>query len=230
MAPNPLLVGVRIPASGRLLDALKARGYQAASAQAIDVSGPTSAIAVMKFIQQRYCRQLTNPQFTEIGVGREGGEWHIVLTRRLLSPDLGDWQHAGQDVLRLTNAARNEPRTCGAKRFGPAPPLTWNDQLAAAALSHSRDMANRNFLDHTGRDGSRVSDRAAREGFAWQDVGENVAGGQGSPQHVVSGWLSSPTHCANIMNGRFTQMGAAYVVNPASDATIYWTQVFGRPR
>ena len=59
--------------------------------------------------------------------------------------------------------------------------------------------------------------------------GENIADGQGSPQQAVSGWLSSPDHCANIMDGKFTAMGAAYAVNPGSDATIYWTQVFGTP-
>jgi uncharacterized protein YkwD len=230
MVPNPLLVGVRIPASGRLLEVLKARGYQAASAQAIDVSGPTDATAVMKFIEQRYCRHLSNPQFTDIGIGREATAWHIVLARRLLSPNLGDWRRAGDEVLRLANAARAAPHTCGTQRFAPAPPLAWNDKLAAAALAHSRDMASRNFLDHTGQGGSYASDRAARDGYAWQDIGENIAGGQGSPQQVVSGWLSSPTHCATIMNGRFTEMGAAYVVNPDSDATIYWTQVFGKPR
>jgi len=32
------------------------------------------------------------------------------------------------------------------------------------------------------------------------------------------------------MEAAFTQMGAAYAVNKASDTGIYWTQVFGTPR
>jgi uncharacterized protein YkwD len=32
------------------------------------------------------------------------------------------------------------------------------------------------------------------------------------------------------MNPHFTEMGAAYAVNPESDSLIYWTQVFGTPR
>jgi uncharacterized protein YkwD len=32
------------------------------------------------------------------------------------------------------------------------------------------------------------------------------------------------------MNPAYTEMGAAYVIDPKSDASIYWTQVFGRPR
>jgi uncharacterized protein YkwD len=47
---------------------------------------------------------------------------------------------------------------------------------------------------------------------------------------VVSDWLGSPGHCANIMNPAFTEMGAAYAVNPANEnRTPYWTQMFGRP-
>jgi uncharacterized protein YkwD len=33
------------------------------------------------------------------------------------------------------------------------------------------------------------------------------------------------------MNPGFTEMGAAYVVNPQNrNRTVYWTQVFGTPR
>ena len=39
---------------------------------------------------------------------------------------------------------------------------------------------------------------------AWSGKAENIAAGQGSPQQVVAGWLASPEHCANVMNGRFT--------------------------
>jgi uncharacterized protein YkwD len=47
----------------------------------------------------------------------------------------------------------------------------------------------------------------------------------------VAGWLSSPGHCANLMNPRYTEMGAAYGLNSARKSTYpYWTQVFGAPR
>ena len=46
----------------------------------------------------------------------------------------------------------------------------------------------------------------------------------------MQGWLASPHHCENIMAPGFAEMGAAYVVNRASDGNIYWTQVFGTPR
>jgi len=103
-------------------------------------------------------------------------------------------------------------------------------KLAAAALAHSRDMANRNYFRHTGKNGSQVGGRATRAGYDWRRVGENIAAGQGLPKQVMSAWLSSPHHRANIMYGRFAGMGAAYAVNPDSDTTISGTQVFGTPR
>lgn len=230
LAPDPALAGVRIASGGQLQDALKERGYQAAQVQAITVSGPASASAVMKFIKQRYCRPLLSPRYAEIGVSRDADAWRIVLARPLLSPALGEWQAAGKDVLRLTNAARGEPRTCGDRRFSAAPPLAWSAELAAAALAHSRDIANRNYFRHRGKDGSQVGGRATREGYTWRRVGENIATGHGSPEQTMSAWLSSPGHCTNIMTHDFAEMGAAYAVNPDSDTAIYWAQVFGTPR
>lgn len=230
LAPDAALASVRIGSGGDVRSALKARGYLAARALAIRVSGPATPSEAMRFMQQRYCRSLLSSQYAEIGISRDKDTWHIVLAQPLLASNLGDWREAGKEILRLTNAARAEPRTCGGRRFEAAPPLAWTTELAAAALVHSRDMANRNYFDHRGKDGSHVGGRATREGYVWRRVGENIAAGQGSPEQVVSGWLSSPHHCGNVMNPDFAEMGAAFAMNPASDNTIYWTQVFGTPR
>jgi uncharacterized protein YkwD len=184
----------------------------------------------MSVLEDRYCDVLLSPQFSEIGISRDGWTWRIVLAQPLLSSDLGDWIEAGREVLRLVNKARGTARTCGTQRFGPAQPLEWNAKLAAAALAHSRDMAQRNYVAHAAPDGGKVAERAAREGYEWQGIAENIASGQGSPQQAVAGWLASPDHCVNIMQPEFTEMGAAYVVNPDSDTMIYWTQVFGTSR
>jgi Cysteine-rich secretory protein family len=230
LAPDPALARVQIEQGDQLQHALKRAGYQAAQAQSLTVMGARNARVVLAFIRQRYCRTLLDPRYAQIGVSRDGNNWRIVLARPLLSPDLGDWREAGREVLKLTNAARAEPRTCGNERFPAASPLEWNDRLAAAARAHSSDMATRNYFRHAGQGGSQVSDRASRAGYAWRRVGENIATGQGSAKQVVSAWLASPEHCANIMNRGLAEMGAAYAVNPDSDTGIYWTQVFGTPR
>jgi uncharacterized protein YkwD len=231
VALQPVLARAGLPSKGDALrNALKRAGYNAAQIQAIVVSGPDNARDAVAHLKQRYCRALLSAQFADIGISREGNTWRIVLARPLLPPDLGDWRKAGKEILKLTNAARAQARTCGEQRFRSAAPLDWNDKLAAAALAHSRDMANHNYFSHTGKDGRSVRERAVGEGYSWSRVGENIATGQGSPEQVVASWLTSPQHCANIMQPDFTEMGAAYLVNAKSDTTIYWTQVFGRPR
>jgi uncharacterized protein YkwD len=230
LAPDRRLDGVKAGSGAQLPNALKARGYPAAKAYAMTLSGPVNAAAAMNLLRQRYCGPLLNPQYSNVGVSREGNHWQVVLARPLLSPALGDWRQAGQEVLRLTNAARRQPRICGTRRFDAAPPLRWAGELGAAALLHSRDMATRNYFDHRAPDGSHADARARRQGYDWRRVGENIAAGQGSPQQVVAAWLASPPHCENIMKPEFADLGAAYAVDEHSDSTIYWTQVFGTRR
>jgi len=227
LAPDAALARMLMPPGVKLHDALKDAGYQAASAQAITVSGPANPAAAMRFIRQRYCRLVLNPGYSEIGISREADTWRIVFARPLLSAGLGGWAEAGKQILKDTNEARAAARNCGNQKFQAVPPLEWNGKLSTAALAHSREMAGRNYFSHAGKGGGQVSDRATEAGYNWRRIGENIAAGQSSPKQVVSAWLASPGHCANIMNPEFTEMGAAYAVNPESDTTIYWTQVFG---
>ncbi|GAB6263968.1 hypothetical protein PSSHI_42120 [Photobacterium sp. R1] len=111
-----------------------------------------------------------------------------------------------------------------------AGPLTWDYSLEQAAFVHSSNMANYDFFSHTGLDGSTPSSRVTAQGYDWRTVGENIAAGQKSVSSVMQGWLDSPGHCKNIMNGSFTQMGAASVTNSGSTYGIYWTQVFAAPK
>jgi uncharacterized protein YkwD len=90
-------------------------------------------------------------------------------------------------------------------------------------------MANGNFFAHTGSDGRTPGDRAELAGYSAQQVGENIAAGLDASSKVVDGWLASPGHCANLMNAQFSELGAAYAVDPKSDAGIYWTALFGTP-
>lgn len=230
LVANDRLARVQARSTAQLQRALQQAGYQFAAVQLIGVSGPASPDAAMKAIEQRHCSTLLDPQYAEIGVLRRANSWQLILARPLLPNDLGDWQAAGKAVLKWVNAARGKSQRCGDQAFVAAPPLDWNARLGLSALAHSRDMAARNYFSHRGKGGSLAGERATREGYRWRGIGENIAAGLGSAQQVVAGWLASPLHCVNIMNPEFTEMGAAYAVNPQSDAAIYWTQVFGTPR
>jgi len=228
LAPSPVLAQVDAVAASRdLRKALTAAGYRAAMATTIVLSGVASASEAARIVET-HCEVLRNRRYAEIGVGRDGSAWRINLAAPLLAGDLGDWREAGKAVLRLVNDARKRGGTCGKQRFAPALPLAWNDRLGAAALAHSRDMAAHDYFDHVDRSGGAVAQRAGREGYPWRVIGENIAAGLGSPRQVVTGWLASPGHCANILSPDFAEMSAAYAINDEAAMEIYWTQVFGR--
>ncbi|NQD79151.1 CAP domain-containing protein [Pseudomonas sp. CrR14] len=227
LAPDRRLAGQRANSSAQLQQALQQAGYQAAAVQLIRVTGPTSAEAAMVMLRQSYCKQLLDAQFADVGVLHEGNSWQVVLGRALLPARLGDWQEEGKAILAAVNQARGTARRCGDQPFDAAEPLTWSEPLGQAALAHSRDMAMNSLFSHQGSDRSLVGARATAAGYAWTVIGENIAAGQGRAKQVVEGWLASPSHCYNLMNPDFREMGAAYASNPQSQATIYWTQVFG---
>ena len=218
-----------LPASnvGDLQQSLARAAYPMVNVQAISLSGPKDAQAAMKAVRESFCRVVLDPQFVDIGVSNSGQDWRIVLARPLLTSGLGDWQTEGRKLLDLINTARAEPRQCGTQAFTATAPLSWNDTLAGAANSHTRNMANGNFFDHLDPDGRTPGDRAELAGYIAKNIGENIAAGLDTPRKVVDGWLASPGHCANLMNPQFRELGAAYAMDPKSDAGIYWTGLFG---
>ena len=65
-------------------------------------------------------------------------------------------------------------------------------------------------------------------GVAWgAEHEQNIAAALDRPRQIVEGWLANPGHCANLMNPQFTEAGAAYAVDPQSDAGIHWVAFFG---
>lgn len=242
-APLPPLPPLAAPAAlsrvrvgaGTMLDvALERAGYPVAQADAIYLSGTDDPAVAMSWIAQRYCAALQSTRFTAVGVVRAPGTWLIVLATPAPPPAeslLPPQAEAGRQVLAAVNRARAGERHCGTRFFPAAPALAWNDTLAATAHAHSADMAAQRYLNHTGKDGRMVAERAAAAGYQASRIGENIAAGQASAAEVVQGWLDSPGHCANLMNEDFSEMGAAYAVNRArAPARIYWTQVLGTPR
>ena len=134
-------------------------------------------------------------------------------------------------VIARVNAARARGADCGsAGRFGPAPPLAWNQALAGAAERHSRDMVAGNFFSHTGSGGTELRQRADAAGYPWRSLAENLAGGRSTVDGVVQQWLASPGHCANLMKPDLVHVGVACVPGgPRNTYTHYWTMALGAP-
>jgi uncharacterized protein YkwD len=110
------------------------------------------------------------------------------------------------------------------------PPLTLQAALTSAARGHSQDMACNNFFSHTGSDGSTSRDRIARQGYSASWAGENIYGGMmSSPTVVVTWWMNSAPHRANILNINYTSFGVGYVYVSTAPYQKYWTVNFARP-
>ncbi|KAG3117913.1 hypothetical protein PI124_g3921 [Phytophthora idaei] len=105
--------------------------------------------------------------------------------------------------------------------------LCTNKKLAAAAARHSKDMADNDFMEHDGSDGSTMSERITDAGYAWNAVAENVAAGQEDVASVMESWMNSEGHRANILGADYTMFGTAYAYNADSTYKHYWTQDFG---
>ena len=106
-------------------------------------------------------------------------------------------------------------------------PLTINPTLTAAAQAHAADQASVDTMSHTGTDGSDAGTRIVASGYPTQAWGENVAGGYNTADAVMTAWMNSPGHRANILNGTFTQIGIGLAYAP--DGTAYWAMELGRP-
>jgi uncharacterized protein YkwD len=220
----------RIVRGASLQSALKEVGYQFRDANVITLSGDNLLAQLETLLAQRYCKQIGATAHIDIGVHDGRDRILILLAAPLAAPLSLTPAQTAERMLSLVNQARAEPRRCGKLPFDAAPPLRWNQPLERAAASYASDMADHNYFSHTGRDGSTSAQRVTRAGYPYRITGENIAAGQGSPEEAVDGWLGSPTHCANLMNGGFTEMGVAVAVNSQSRMGVYWVQLFGAPR
>jgi uncharacterized protein YkwD len=89
-------------------------------------------------------------------------------------------------------------------------PLCIDPVLTRAARSHSREMVEKDYFSHYSYDGEDVGARLWRFGYDWSVCGENIAGGYGNPGEpdpIFELWINSTHHRANILDGRFRQVG-----------------------
>jgi hypothetical protein len=107
-------------------------------------------------------------------------------------------------------------------------PLSVDHNLATAARDHSEDMGLQDYFSHTSLDGRTVPDRITDAGYSYNTYGENIAGGQPTPEDVIDDWMSSSGHRANILNPDFCDIGVGYAYVADSAWRHYWTQDFGR--
>jgi len=105
------------------------------------------------------------------------------------------------------------------------PPLRWNDEIAAIARGHSRDMATGDVdFGHGGFDDRVDQLKGLIAGF--EGAGENVLYTtqlDDAAERAVEMWLHSPHHLRNI-RGDYNFSGIG--VWRGKDGALYFTQLF----
>lgn len=121
----------------------------------------------------------------------------------------------------LTNQNRQEHSLHG---------LTINPALVEAAQKKANDEASKAYFAHVSPEGIDSWHWFKEVGYNFTYAGENLAVDFSDSATVVSAWMNSPTHRANILDSHYTETGIAtaegmYEGHP----TIFVVQEFGTP-
>lgn len=133
-------------------------------------------------------------------------------------------------ALAAVNAVRARGAVCRGTSYGPVAPLGWDNRLAQAASSQAADMASHDRMEHVDSAGRGLGTRVTATGYRWNSVAENLAGGPGTLDGAIQGWLGSQAgHCEALVSSSVTQMGLACFRRPGTRYTNYWALVMARP-
>ena len=131
-----------------------------------------------------------------------------------VTPDVQDQAYAYG--LRITELVNEHRAAAGLA------PVTYSAKISKAAQVRAVEIEQ--SFSHTRPDGRYFSSVFAEYGISYRYSGENIAWGQKSPEEVVSAWMNSAGHRANILNAKFTELGVGYRQN--AKGVNYFTQLF----
>lgn len=109
--------------------------------------------------------------------------------------------------------------------------LTENSALDVSAQLKAEDMLENQYFAHTSPEGVSPWSWFGKAGYTYTYAGENLAVYFTTAEDVQAGWMASPTHKANIVDTRYSEMGVGvsqgtYNGYPA----IFVVEHFGYPK
>jgi len=124
------------------------------------------------------------------------------------------------NLYRLTNQERSE---------AGLPALSRNAELEEAALKKAQDMFAKNYWAHYAPDGSTSPWQfVLAAGYGYKYAGENLARDFDTSAAVVSAWMTSPSHRANLINENYRDFGIVAVNGTLlGEETTLIVQMFG---
>ncbi len=128
------------------------------------------------------------------------------------------------EVISLTNKNRADN--------GNHPPLKENKKLDKSAQMKVDDMFTKQYFEHVSPSGVGVSDLGDKVSYEYIIIGENLAlGNFKDAESLLSAWMASPGHRANILNDKYTEIGVAVGRGQfRGEDTWIAVQHFGLPR
>lgn len=105
--------------------------------------------------------------------------------------------------------------------------LTLSNEMTHVATMKAQDMRDKNYFSHNSPTYGSPFEMLQQFGIKYSYAGENIAGGQQSAQAVMTDWLNSSGHRANILNKNYTEIGIGYV--KGGQYGTYWVQLFRKP-
>ncbi len=219
----------RRPGIGAFLTQRGIRNYEQARERLFMIGGYEDRAGHLIDEWRRYdeaWNSAMDPEVTQVGAGFvTAGDGTDVFLAILVTPlpDIGGAQV--RDMERVAFEGVNEQRL----QHGLAA-LVWDDRLAAIARAHSADMAARHYFNHVSPDGKHPADRVRDAGLQYRSVAENIAENRGMKdpaRAAVRGWMESPGHRANILDGALAMTGMGVAVDP--EGNIFYTQLFYTP-
>lgn len=121
--------------------------------------------------------------------------------------------------------------TNGVRAINGLPSYQWDETLAKAALAHSEEMAEKNYMDHNSYDGAEFYERFDEVGIRYWSAGENIDGGKSDVFDALDDWYNSKSgHRYNLLDEDFTHMGVGFAYGADSRYKFYGTQDFYQER
>jgi len=111
------------------------------------------------------------------------------------------------------------------------PSLKENAELDKAASTKANDMFQNQYFEHVSPAGVDAGKLIQSYGYDYIIAGENlILGNFSSEKEVVSDWMASSGHRANILNNRYAEIGVAVVKGTYKGESVWiGVQEFGLP-
>ena len=122
-----------------------------------------------------------------------------------------------EEILRLVNEEREK---------AGIDPVKLDDTLTEAANIRAKEICE--VFDHTRPNGENFRSLLDEMDVDSSYAGENIAGVMIKPESVMTLWMNSEGHKANILNPDFKYLGVGYLYDESSEYQYYWVQIFSK--